>query len=224
MKTIMKAKKEFRDGIVVSRSKIEDYISEADCVLIGPGLPRKEGLEKGDDDTKLLTESLLKKFPRLRWVLDGGSLQTIDPEILKLLKEPILTPHYKEFELLKSKITDSEFKIKIEKLKLEDQVKIFAEKYGCTIVLKGRVDFICSPEKCIKIKGGNAGMTKGGTGDVLAALIASLYCKNDAFLSACAGSYFNKKAGENLFEKVGLYYNTSDLADELPHILKEFIL
>src|SRR3989338_5868432 len=33
---VLEAKKEFRNGIVVSRNKIEDYIEEADCLLIGP--------------------------------------------------------------------------------------------------------------------------------------------------------------------------------------------
>jgi NAD(P)H-hydrate repair Nnr-like enzyme with NAD(P)H-hydrate dehydratase domain len=68
-------------------------------------------------------------------------------------------------------------------------------------------------------------MTKGGTGDVLAALIASLYCKNnDPFLVAQAGSYLNKKAGESLFTKVGYYFNASDLVDELPRVMKKYIL
>src|SRR3989338_2570751 len=46
---VRRAKKEFRNGIVVPRSKVENYIKEADCVLIGPGLPRPEGQEEGDD-------------------------------------------------------------------------------------------------------------------------------------------------------------------------------
>src|SRR5512146_554159 len=58
---VQSVKKEWRNGIVVSRSKIDDYIQEADAVLIGPGLPREEGKEQGDDDTKELTERLLKK-------------------------------------------------------------------------------------------------------------------------------------------------------------------
>lgn len=63
-------------------------------------------------------------------------------------------------------------------------------------------------------------MTKGGTGDVLAGLVAALYCKNEAFLTASASSFINKKAGEKLFEKVGLYFNSSDLTDEIPKVMK----
>jgi NAD(P)H-hydrate epimerase len=100
-----------------------------------------------------------------------------------------------------------------------------SKKYGIVIVTKGPVDLICSPSKCISIKGGNAGMTKGGTGDVLAGLIASLYCKNDdPFLVAVIGSYINKKAGESLFKKVGYYFNSSDLVEEIPAVMKELFL
>src|SRR6266700_5560687 len=37
---VAEAKKEFRNGIVVPREQIEDYIQEADAVLIGPGMLR----------------------------------------------------------------------------------------------------------------------------------------------------------------------------------------
>ena len=221
---VMDAKKEFRDGIVISRSKIDNYIKEADCILIGPGLPREDGQEVGDDDTKTLTESLLKKYPEKKWVIDGGSLQTIDSEVLLTLKMPILTPHYKEFEkIFNFKFQISNFKSNSDDqiLKIQKKVGEMAEKYNCTIVLKGPIDIVCSPKECLKITGGNAGMTKGGTGDVLAGLIASLYCKNDAFLSALAGSYINKKAGESLFKKVGYYFNSSDLVGEIPRAMKE---
>jgi NAD(P)H-hydrate repair Nnr-like enzyme with NAD(P)H-hydrate dehydratase domain len=66
-------------------------------------------------------------------------------------------------------------------------------------------------------------MTKGGTGDVLAGLVAALACKNELYLAATAGSYFNKKAGEALFEKVGYNFNASDLADEIPVVMKQLL-
>ena len=208
---VKQAKEEFRDGIVVPRNKIEDYIQEADCILIGPGLPRENGIEAGDDDTKMLTELLLRKFPSKKWVIDGGSLQVIDPEIIP--QKAIVTPHAKEFKKL--------FGLDIS----EQNIGKMAKKYKLTIITKGPTDYICNSEKCVKIAGGNAGMTKGGTGDVLAALIASLYCKNDdPFLAASVGSYLNKKAGEALFKKVGFYFNTSDLVDEIPKIMRKYIL
>ena len=95
---VHQAKNQFRKGIVVPRDKIESYIEEADSILIGPGLPRIEGQETGDDDTRKLTERLLTSYPHKKWVIDGGSLQTIDPS--RIPPRAILTPHLKEFSTL----------------------------------------------------------------------------------------------------------------------------
>jgi len=219
---VQKAKEEFRDGIVIRRNQIDSYINEADCILIGPGLPREEGREEGDDDTKGLTERLFKKYPEKKWVIDGGSLQTIKPDIIS--QTAIVTPHQGEFETLKLKSQNSKVKIASQNSKLKEQVKVFAREYNCVVLVKGEEDIVCSPDKCVQVSGGNAGMTKGGTGDVLAGLIAALYCKNDAFLSACSGSYVNKKAGESLYKRVGYYFNSSDLVDEIPKVMRELIL
>ena len=207
---VKKAKEEFRDGIVINRNQIANYIEEADCILIGPGLPRKEGQEAGDDDTKNLTESLLKKYYQKKWVIDGGSLQVIRPDIIP--QTAIITPHNMEFMTLFGIEATSENTFSMSK------------RFRITILTKGLEDVVCSPDKCMTIKGGNAGMTKGGTGDVLAGLVASLYCKNDAFLSAACASYINKKAGDELFKGVGYYFNSSDLVDEIPKAMKELLI
>lgn len=203
---VEKLKEQWRNGIVVPREKIDQYIEEADVVLIGPGMPREEGLEVGDDDTKKLTERLLLEYKEKKWVIDGGSLQVISPEVLP--KNCIVTPHHGEFEKL--------FGVK----PTPETVSQMAKKYACVILLKGEIDIVSSPIESVEIVGGNAGMTKGGTGDVLAGLVAALYCKNDAFLAARAGSYLNKKAGERLFEKVEYYFNASDLVAEIPRVMK----
>lgn len=245
---VKSAKEEFRDGIVVRRSQIDSYIQEADCILIGPGLPRPEGQESGDDNTKELTERLLEKYAHKKWVIDGGSLQTMDPKFIP--ENAILTPHQKEFKKLFGAVIPIPIKsgeespeVSIQRMgssrrfaryRLEHGfapqddrhrlVSEMAKKYNCTILLKGQTDIVCSKDECVEISGGNSGMTKGGTGDVLAGLVAGLYCKNDAFLSACAGSYINKKAGEELFKRVGYYFNASDLADEIPRVMKDLII
>jgi len=206
---VEKEKEEFRNGIVVPRDRINHYIEEADSVLIGPGMPREDGIEESDDDTKKLTESLLKKFSNKKWVIDGGSLQTIDPQTIP--QGAILTPHHQEFKTL--------FKTEGN----EKTVQEMANKYKCVILLKGEIDLVSDGYRTIEIKGGNAGMTKGGTGDVLAGLVASLYTKNDAFVSACSASYINKKAGEALAKEKGLYFNASDLANEIPIIMTKLI-
>lgn len=218
-------KKEFRNGIVVPREQIESYIEEAESIIIGPGMMRTESIVKKEQDLSLeeivalddegsqsyhITKYLLKKYPHKKWIIDAGALQMMDLDWLKELSgNAVLTPHHAEFERVFGK---------------ELTVSEAAEKYNCIILLKGESDTICSKDRCVEIKGGNAGMTKGGTGDVLAGLIGALATKNDLFLAAEAGAFFNKQAGESLYKKVGYFFNASDLAEEIPVVMKNYLL
>ncbi|MBI3379929.1 NAD(P)H-hydrate dehydratase [Candidatus Gottesmanbacteria bacterium] len=224
-KIVQKLKEEFRDGIVVPRSEIDNYIQEDDCILIGPGMVRTENpkseirnpnlneiLEIEDEglQTYYLTKYLLQKYPQKRWVIDAGALQMMEPAWIPA--NAILTPHHLEFKRLFGRDYTPQL------------VGEEAKKHNCIILVKGKQDIVCSPKECKTIKGGNAGMTKGGTGDVLAGLVSALYCKNDPFLSATAASYINKKAGEDLFKKMGYFFNASDLADQIPQTMNKLLL
>lgn len=230
-KIVDEAKKEFRNGIIVTRDDSESYINEADCVLIGPGMLRAEGfesrsknhalrtlkeintLENEGEQSYWLTKYLLEKYPHKKWVIDAGALQMMDPQwLLQLNGNVVLTPHPIEFEKV--------FHVQAS----EESIAAMAKKYNCTILVKGHKDVICSKERCVEVSGGNAGMTKGGTGDVLAGLIAALATKNDLYLAATAGSYINKKAGDSLFTKVGYFFNASDLASEIPVVMKTLLV
>ena len=207
---IANAKDEFRNGIVVSRRDIDAYIEEDDCVLIGPGMTR-------DEETEELTHRVLAKYPQKQWVIDAGALQMI--RLSDIPKNAILTPHHGEFAALWQKYGGKDG------LSDEQKVKELAHEFACTILLKGEVDILCGTANlCVRIEGGNAGMTKGGTGDVLAGLIAALACKHKAFESARAGSYINKYAGDSLYKTVGPFFNASDLASEIPKVMKELLI
>lgn len=230
---VQKEKQAFRNGIIVWREHIDGYIDEADCVLIGPGMIRNEklkmqneklqltmknlheinNLEDEGEQTYYLTKYLLEKYPNKKWIIDAGALQMMEPSWLYQLKgNCVLTPHKVEFQQLFQLEATPEY------------IASMAKKYNCIILVKGEQDIVCSPQTCIIVKGGNAGMTKGGTGDVLAGLIAALACTNDLFLAATAGSYINKKAGESLYNKVGYYFNASDLVQEIPRVMKKLLL
>ncbi len=242
-------KKEFRNGIIVPRDEIENYIQEADAVLIGPGMMRTNpaeikkqnltfeeinALEDEGLQSYYLTKYLLAKYPDKKWIIDAGALQMIElPWLTQLHGNVILTPHQGEFERVFSnviairqqtekqthpnKIATSSGQSRVLAMTVEE----IAKKYNAIILLKGEKDIVCSPQSSVEISGGNAGMTKGGTGDVLSGLIAALACKNELFLSAAAGSYFNKRAGEALYERVGYTFNASDLADEIPRVMNQ---
>lgn len=210
---VMKIKEDFRDGIVVPRNDLDAYIEEDDCILIGPGMIR-------DNETETLTNSLFKKYPTKQWVIDAGSLQMMDISLIP--KNAILTPHHGEFELLKVKSQKAKGKNESQNFKVEDEVVMFAKKYHCIVLVKGVADIACNSQgDCRIIEGGNEGMTKGGTGDVLAGLIAALACKNDPFLATIAGSFINKQAGDELYKTVGPYFNSTDLTKQIPIIMKQ---
>jgi len=192
-------KKEFRNGIVVPRGELGPYIEEDDCILIGPGMTR-------DTETEAITNELFKKYPDKQWVIDAGSLQMMDISIIP--KNAILTPHHGEFAHAFG----------------SEEVAEVAKKFHCIVLLKGEKDIACNADgECWAIEGGNPGMTKGGTGDVLAGLIAALACKNDPFLATIAGSFINKKAGDALYKTVGPYFNATDLANEIPVVMKKLL-
>lgn len=225
---VLRAKDEFRNGIVIPRNDLESYIKEADCILIGSGMIRTEekiqpteqyalrSLSELDEiehegiQTYYLTKYMLETYPQKKFVLDAGALQMMEKSWLEpLAGNTILTPHKKEFAtLFGMEETDA-------------AIAAMAVEYNTVILTKGDVDIVCSTDSCVRIPGGNVGMTKGGTGDVLAGLVAALACKNDLFVAAVAGSYFNKKAGEKLAQTVGSYFNASDLAETIPQVMKE---
>jgi ADP-dependent NAD(P)H-hydrate dehydratase / NAD(P)H-hydrate epimerase len=211
---VARAKEEFRNGIVVSRSDLDEYIEEDDCILLGPGMTR-------DEETRELTNRLLAKHPKKQWVLDAGALQMMD--IQQIPYGSILTPHHQEFELLWKK--HQRINASMQEMSDEERIKTFAKRYQCIVLFKGEKDIACDKEgACRVIEGGNGGMTKGGTGDVLAGLIAALACKNDPFLATIAGSFINKKAGDALFNKVGPYFNATDLANQIPVTMKKLLI
>ena len=175
-------------------------ILDIDCILVGPGL----GISAA---TKKLMAQVLVAGKKA--VLDADALNVLDDKLKRLLSPlHILTPHRGEFQRL--------FKLPAN----QHNTKLMAKKYHCTIVLKGPVDVIAQPSgKIFLNKTGNAGMTKGGTGDVLAGLIAGLYATNDAFTSAAAGTYVNGAAGDDLSKKVGTFYDAEDLMNQIPSTL-----
>lgn len=204
------AKQEFRNGIVIARKDIESYIEEDDSILIGPGMTR-------DSETQELTNRLLGAYPNKQWIIDAGALQMMDIDLIP--SGAILTPHKGEFDLLCERAN-----IATGELRDEDTVAALALKCRCIVLRKGMVDIASDGKDTYMIEGGNAGMTKGGTGDVLAGLIAALSCTNAPMLSVYAGSYINKYAGDMLFERVGPFFNASDLASQIPIAMKMVLL
>jgi len=182
--------------IAVPEEKFDFALSHSDCVLVGNGMD-------ADAATKRIAEKILKT--KKKCVIDAAALRVIDARLLH--SNAIVTPHVREFETLFGIIANEKNAIGMSK------------KYKCTVLLKGERDIIASCGKVVHVEGGNAGMTKGGTGDVLAGLLAAIYSRNGSALSAAyTASYLNKKAGEMLFRCFGYNFSSEDLAGELAFV------
>jgi NAD(P)H-hydrate epimerase len=202
--------------------EIDNYIEKSDAALIGPGFMRfshesqvtnREPLTNGDiaaQTTREITKRLLLKFNTKKWVIDAGSLQTIDKKWIP--RNAILTPNIKEFQIL--------FGIDLTKIENKgDVVWEMAKKHNCVIVAKAQETIVASKDEVVLVKGGNPGLTKGGSGDVLAGLTVALLAKSEPFLAASSASYIQKAAADNLYNKVASNYNMDDLADSIPEVL-----
>lgn len=172
---------------------VVDELPEADAALFGPGIA----------DAKF-PFSRLKKYPKK--VIDGDGLKRVSK---KDLEGTIITPHEGEFRRL--------FGVP----STPSNVQEFAKECNCTILKKGPTDYISDGERLLKNKNGNAGMTKGGTGDVLSGLTAALFCTNSAFVAAASAAYITTLAGDMLFKEYSYAYCASDLADALPRAYKK---
>ncbi|OGJ65032.1 hypothetical protein A3E47_01130 [Candidatus Peribacteria bacterium RIFCSPHIGHO2_12_FULL_54_10] len=100
--------------------------------------------------------------------------------------------------------------------------ELVADEHHAVVLLKGHEDFIVDVSGRTKtVKGGNAGLTKGGTGDTLAGLIAGLIAqKMDPFDACVLGTTIIKKAGEKIYKTKGYAYTTREIICLIPEILR----
>ncbi len=108
----------------------------------------------------------------------------------------------------------------------------FARERGVTVVLKDAHTVIASPDGSLFIcAAGNAGMARGGSGDVLAGIIGSLLTQNRDRLGrdltvaevAAAGVYLHAAAGDLAAKELGEYgMLPSDLIERIPTVCRGF--
>ncbi len=151
------------------------------------------GMERGEA-TRRIVNGLLAKYPEKKWVVDGGALQEVDPGLLN--SNMIVTPNKRESEILEGKIPA-----------------------GVTVLAKGPTDVVSDGSERVEIGGGSAGMTKGGTGDVLAGLVAGLYAKSPALAACVVASQVNKRAGEALEREKGPFFAAEELIPEVQIVM-----
>lgn len=97
------------------------------------------------------------------------------------------------------------------------------DKYGCTVVLKGRATIVTNGDRIYTNETGNAGMAVGGTGDVLTGLITGLIGqKMEPVEASILGTYLHGLAGDFASEELGRWSMTAtDVLDYLPEAFAE---
>lgn len=154
-------------------------------------------------------------------VLDSSAIQVLQKiKNFPLQQKVVITPHHNEFEHL----TGKDVKVSGSVSGKVVLARTIATDLKINILLKGPQSIAASEDGTTVMNAtGNAGMTVGGSGDVLSGYIAALIGQGANAFDACRiGSYVFGKVGDALLKQKGYGYTASDLAEELPVIVRQF--
>ena len=216
-------------------SAVPDCISKYSSIAVGPGLGRAPETVRalGDLLSRLRDMRAAGAAPTL--ILDADALNIISsgPQMLGLVPPgSVLTPHIGELSrLLRAalasgmipSLTDADTGIDgypwADDMQKVSLVKSLAAALKSVIVVKGAHTMTCSPQwECHFNMSGNPGMAKGGSGDVLAGLIAGLAARGYSPLhAALLGVWFHGLAGDRA---AGIYGQESMCSADLPAFLR----
>ena len=182
-------------------------LSGKDAVLIGPGLGQSEG-------TRCAVETVLQQFDG-PVILDADGINVLKAhkDILRGRTSPtILTPHDGEFSRIGGVITENR----------AESAAVLAQELGVIVLLKGHKTITTDGVLCYENHTGNPGMAVGGSGDVLAGILASLLGQGMEPLEAAAcAAWLHGAAGDICAREIGQYgMLPSDMVQVLPRLLK----
>lgn len=198
------------EAVYLTREQGLEKLEEFSTVLIGCGLGLKE------ESKKLLEDVLLRVKPKTQLIIDADGLNILAEANYKLPQNTILTPH----PLEASRLLGVSLNYVLDYL--EDTAKAISKKYNAITVLKTHRTVICNTKLEIHInQHGNSALSKAGSGDVLAGIIAGLLAqKVDEFEACKLGVYLHSRTGEIASEELTEY---SVLASDLPKYLHKAI-
>jgi NAD(P)H-hydrate epimerase len=187
--------------------QILKLLPNMDAVLFGPGWGQSEG-------NFLIAKEILQTFEGAVVVdADGINVIAKHMDIVRERKAPtIFTPHPGEFARMGGDNT------------LDRQVaaESFARDFGCILLLKGHNTVITDGCRTYVNPTGNPGMAVGGSGDVLAGIIASLIGQGiDPLEAAACGAWLHGAAGDICAQEIGQYgMLPTDMVEALPRLMK----
>lgn len=160
---------------------------EADVVLVGPGLGRGEGA------VTLIRALCSSDIERLLIDADGLYALAQEPTLLpRGAGKLVLTPHLGEFARLAGAGADEAASDKLA------WAREASRRWEGVVVLKGPPTAIGSPEGEVYLTNtGNTALAHGGSGDILAGVIAGLWAGGaSAFAASTAAAYVHGLAAE----------------------------
>ena len=196
-----------RDDPNISISAFSNF----SAIGIGPGLGTDEKAQK---KVKFLIQNSLTPI-----VFDADAINILaDNKTWLSFMQPgnIFTPHFKEFERLTEKADSDNHR---HKLAID-----FAKKYSSYVILKGKYSCICCPDGKIYFNpSGNAGMAKGGSGDLLTGIVTALLAQNYSAKNACLiATYVHGLAGDLAAADYGeISLMARDILNHIPAAFKK---
>ncbi len=185
--------------------------SRATALMAGPGLGQ------APDTAEFLRAFLFNANESVPAVLDADALNILSGTHRwwdRMACPAMLTPHPGEMSRLLDISTAD-----VQKDRLGTALRA-AEKFGRVVILKGAATLIAAPDGRVRISPWvNPGLAKGGTGDVLAGLLAGLLAQrpDELFDVASLAVYLHGLAGDIARRNIGEVGMTAgDVADALP--------
>jgi NAD(P)H-hydrate epimerase len=196
---------------------ISEKLAWCDVLLIGPGFGRK------DSTGKIILKSIEKAIQLdKKIIIDADALYFLaqnKPLLNNLNQKCVITPHHGEFSQFDPAIKEG-LKSKPWKI-LAD----FNAQYSCVVNLKGAPSMAGHATSGIFINTtGNPGLAKGGSGDLLAGLIAGMAATGLEVLDATIYSNFiHGLAADNARQKWGVRsFSMENLMDEVKVVFNNF--
>ena len=191
---------------------IEYSLEGKQAVVLGPGIGRNEG-----------TASLVKRIyekASCPVVIDADGLNILAEHRVGLHRPGgprIFTPHPGELSRLLDKSTADIQANRIDAAVLGGNL-FRNDEHATVLVLKGAGTIIADSDGTTIINTtGNPGMATGGMGDVLGGMIGALICQGLSPLDAAvAGVFLHGSAADILYEKSGVGFTASEVADMIP--------
>ena len=195
-----------------AETEIRHRAAVCDAVAVGCGLGRGPGCDA-------LVRRLLDLDRPL--VLDADGINALSGHIdlldARRGRPTVLTPHEVEFARIGGDLSRGD---------RERAAQDFAMAHGCVLVLKGHRTVTASPEGDVLVNTtGGSGLAKGGSGDVLTGVIASLMAQRaDALRAAAVGVWLHGRAGDLAEQELTAYSVTpEDVVRKLPDAIREIL-